>query len=84
MSSTPFVDRLRAMGAAVDAGADEWESGEMAMLVGVYAGLTLGTFATDRAGQLRRQIETELAGVLGVPPEVLEAQFRELINGAGS
>lgn len=71
-----LVDRIRAMGEAMDEHSG-WPPGQMAMLVGLYAGLVLGTMAADTGAAVRREIEVEMSRHLGIAPEALEADFRQ-------
>lgn len=59
--------------------AEPMAPGAMSMIVGVYAGLVIGTLGGEHAGVMRRQIEAELAAGMGVAPESLEAQMRQTL-----
>lgn len=55
-------------------------AGAAPMLVGMFAGLALGTMDPEFAGTIRREIEADMARSLGVPAESVESIFRELIS----
>lgn len=74
--------RFGAYGAAIeiDMGqATAMPAGSASMIVGVYVGLILGTMSAEYGAQIRRELEAEMATAMGLPPEVLEEQMRQLI-----
>jgi hypothetical protein len=65
---------------------DPMAPGSMPMIVGVYVGLVMGTMHPRFAGRIRRELEAEMAAAIGVPPEALEEDMRQLVaslTGAG-
>ena len=54
-------------------------AGELAVMVGLYAGLLLGTMQPDRALTARLAIEQTMGRAMGVPPEQVESHFRGML-----
>ena len=55
----------------------------ISMLVGVYVGLLIGQHRSKEARELRAEIESDMGDALGIPPEALEAHFRQLVEPRG-
>ena len=74
--------RFGAWGVAVeqDMGrATDMPPGAASMIVGVYVGLVMGTLVDEYGAMIRRELEVEMAAAMGLPPEALESQMRELL-----
>ena len=77
MTESPLWDELRELDGQI---VDQSPSAHVTLSVGLYVGLLIGTLSPPDAIALRAQLERELGAILDVPPELLEGQFRGLVD----